>query len=198
MSLDFTLASEPHATAPMGRYGRFLLVWSTLSALGGVLLLLALCLFVTGSVMARWLFDAPLAGDVEITQMTCALAIAACLPYAQMKNAHVIVDFFTQNLRARTRARMDTVAALILALIAAGLAWRSVVGVMDTRRMEEISMVLGWPMWWAQLTIAPGFGLLCLTALYTANQQWRAACHLPQDCKDVLQTDAGGLRTAVA
>ncbi len=111
MSLDFTLASEPHATVPMGRYGRFLLAWSTLSALGGVVLLLALCLFVTGSVMARWLFDAPLAGDVEITQMTCALAIAACLPYAQMKNAHVIVDFFTQNLRARTRARMDTVAA---------------------------------------------------------------------------------------
>ncbi len=179
MSLDFTLASEPHATVPMGRYGRFLLAWSTLSALGGVLLLLALCLFVTGSVMARWLFDAPLAGDVEITQMTCALAIAACLPYAQMKNAHVIVDFFTQNLRARTRARMDTVSALILALIAAGLAWRSVVGVMDTRRMEEISMVLGWPMWWAQLTIAPGFGLLCLTALYTANQQWRAAQQQP-------------------
>ncbi len=30
---------------------------------------------------------------------------------------------------------------------------------------------------------------------YVAGQR---SCHLPQDCKDVLQTDAGDLRTTVA
>jgi hypothetical protein len=29
-------------------------------------------------------------------------------------------------------------------------------------------MILDWPLWWAHITIAPGFGLLTLTALYTA------------------------------
>ncbi len=30
------------------------------------------------------------------------------------------------------------------------------------------------------------------------DQVGRALCHIPQDCKAVLQTDAGGFRTTVA
>mgnify|MGYP002151191863 CR=1 FL=1 len=91
--------------APQDALGRFLLGWSQLSALCGVALLLGICLLSTWSVLGRALFDSPVMGDVEIVQIICSLAIASFLPYAQMKNAHVIVDFFTHGASARTRAQ---------------------------------------------------------------------------------------------
>ena len=86
--------------APQDALGRFLLGWSQLSALCGVALLLGICLLSTWSVLGRALFDSPVMGDVEIVQIICSLAIASFLPYAQMKNAHVIVDFFPHPRRA--------------------------------------------------------------------------------------------------
>ncbi|VUZ24405.1 Uncharacterised protein [uncultured Comamonas sp.] len=154
--------------APQDALGRFLLGWSQLSALCGVALLVGVCLLCTWSVLGRALFDSPVMGDVEIVQIICSLAIASFLPYAQMKNAHVIVDFFTHGASARTRAVLDTLAALLLASVSAWLTWRSLVGALDAYKNGEASMILDWPLWWAHITIAPGFGLLTLTALYTA------------------------------
>lgn len=172
-------AGAPGPAAPQDAVGRFLLAWSQLSALGGVALLVAVCLLSTWSVLGRALFDTPVTGDVEMVQVACALAISSFLPYAQMKNAHVIVDFFTHNAGPRLRALLDVLAALLLAVAAVWLAWRSALGALDSYRSGETSMILGWPQWWAHLTIAPGFALLALTALYTAWQQAQLLRRLP-------------------
>ncbi|MDO5103507.1 MAG: TRAP transporter small permease [Lautropia sp.] len=156
---------EPRPKDPLGR---FLLGWSKLSALGGALLLFAACGLSAYSVLGRWLFDEPVLGDVEMVQMACALAIAACLPYAQMKNAHVIVDFFTLKAPPAVRAALDRFAALVLALGSVIIAWRSFVGAWEAYGSDESTMILGWPLWWSYLTLGPGFLLLALTALYTA------------------------------
>ena len=62
---------------PRDAVGHFLFAWSQLSALGGAVLLFGACALSVYSVVGRWLFDAPVLGDVEMVQMACALAIAA-------------------------------------------------------------------------------------------------------------------------
>ena len=62
--------------------------------------------------------DEPVLGDVELVQMGCALAVAAFLPWAQMKNAHVIVDFFTHTAPLAVRRVLDRIAAIILTVLA--------------------------------------------------------------------------------
>lgn len=161
----------PDSSHPQDPIGRFLLAWSQLSALGGIALLLAVCVVSSWSVIGRALFESPVMGDVEMVQIGCSLAIASFLPYAQMKNAHVIVDFFTHNAGPRVRAWLDMLAAILLAAASAWLAWRSLAGAIDAYNNGESSMILGWPLWWAHVTIAPGFALLTLTALYTAWAQ---------------------------
>lgn len=148
--------------------GRFLMRLSSLSAAVAAALLLLICAVSSWSVLARWLWDEPLLGDVEMVQTACAIAIAACLPYAQMKNAHVIVDFFTHNASERTRRVLDVAAALVLAAVAAVLAQRSAVGAWDSFTSGEITMILGWPQWWAHVGCAPALALLAVCALYTA------------------------------
>ncbi|MGL1834893.1 TRAP transporter small permease [Rhodocyclaceae bacterium SMB388] len=161
-------------TGPRDAVGRFLFVWAKLSALGGAAILFAICILSAYSVIGRWLFASPVFGDVELVQMGCALAIAACLPYAQMKNAHVIVDFFTHNASPALRRRLDRIAALLLAFGASVIAWRSFVGAWEASLTGETGMILGWPLWWSYVTLGPGFMLLALTALYTA---WKGVIH---------------------
>lgn len=155
---------------PKDAIGRFLMAWAKLSAFGGVLVLTLICLIATASVIGRAVFNTPIKGDVELVQLGCSWAIAAFLPYGQMKKAHVIVDFFTLKAPKMIRRAFDIFAALLLALFSVLLMWRSYFGAIDAIKHDTTTMILGMPEWIAHITIAPGFFLLALTALYTAWQ----------------------------
>ncbi|MDO5058461.1 MAG: TRAP transporter small permease [Neisseria sp.] len=170
--------AEARSDVPKDKIGRFLFAWAKLSVFGGALVLVAICLLSTVSIIGRALFSAPITGDVELVQVGCALAVAAFLPYAQLKNAHVIVDFFTLKAPAAVRRFLDVAAALLMAALAFVLMWRSYFGAVGTFKSGARTMILGWPEWLAHLTIAPGFLLLGLCALYTA---WRFAVEKKED-----------------
>ncbi|TVO51383.1 TRAP transporter small permease [Denitromonas halophila] len=159
---------------PRDPIGRFLYNWSMLSAIGGSLTLFAICGVSVYSVVGRWLTDEPVLGDVELVQMGCALAVAAFLPWAQMKNAHVIVDFFTHTASPAVRGVLDRIAAVLLMVLAFVISWRSFVGAWEAYETGETTMLLGWPLWWSYTTLGPGFFLLGLTAAYTA---WQGTLH---------------------
>lgn len=165
--------SELEASAwakPTDLLGRFLYAVSVGLALVGAAILFMVCAISAYSVLGRWLFSEPVLGDVELVQMGAALSIAACLPYAQMRNAHIIVDFFTLKAPPAIKRGLDIGAALLLAVCAAVLGWRSVVGGIESYHYGESSMILAWPLWWSFLMLGPGFFLLSLTSLYTAGR----------------------------
>lgn len=157
---------------PKDKFGRFLMAWSKLSAMGGVAILVAICLLSTASVIGRAVFDTPIKGDIELVQIGCSLAIASFLPYAQMKKAHVIVDFFTLKAPKVVRQYLDIFAAILLGVVALILMWRSYFGGVAAYKNGTTTMILGMPEWWSHLTIAPGFFLLSLTAFYSAWRFW--------------------------
>ena len=164
---EITTSQEDY---PRNAIGRFLFVWSKLSALCGVIVLIGICIVSTVSIIGRWVFTKPLTGDVELVQIGCAWAIASFLPYAQLKKSHVIVDFFTLKAPRSVRKALDVCAALILAAVALLIAWRTYFGAVGAYSTKSTTMILGVPEWIAHLTITPGFLLLALTAFYTAWQ----------------------------
>lgn len=161
------------APLPDDPAGRLLFSVARSFAVGGGLLLAAVCAVSVISIIGRRLFDSPVAGDMELTQTGCAVAVSAFLPYAQMKNAHVVVDFFTQSAPATRRAGLDRAAAALMSAVAALIAWRSVSGGLDMWRAGEVSMILGLPLWPVYAVIAPAFALLSLTAAYAAGRPRR-------------------------
>lgn len=139
----------------------------SLAVVGG-LMLLAMILLSVVTVLGRWLFASPIPGDFELVQVGCAICVACFLPYCQVQRGHVIVDFFTLKASARTRAVLDGIAAVLLALCAAVIAWRMLVGLIDVRAANESSMLLGVPIWWAYCPMVAAFALLSAVAAYTA------------------------------
>lgn len=167
--------SEPvvqAAAAPAHPIGRVLDMAARLMALIGGLLLVAITLMASYSIVMRALFDEPLLGDVELVQMGCGIAIVAFLPLCQLRRGNVIVDVFTLNAPVRVRNALDGIGGLLMAAASALIAWRSVVGTLDAYGSGEESIIMGLPIWWSMLPFAPGFALLAIVALYTAWQDF--------------------------
>ncbi len=140
--------------------------------LGGAVFTL-LTLLSLYSVGMRNLAGSPIMGDWELVQMGCAVAIAACFPMCQMRNGHIIVDFFTQGVRPDTRKRLDGVGALVVAVMMALLAWRTAAGALDAKANHETSMLMELPTWLGYALMVPSFVLATIAAVYVAGRHFR-------------------------
>lgn len=168
--------SEPLSspvTCPQDGVGHSLFILSRLFAAGGGLVLLSVALMSVGSIASRVFTGTALLGDFELVQLGSAVAVAAFLPWGQMRGSHVFVDFFTTGLGSAGRARLDAMGGVLLALCAAVVAWRMGAGTIGLRDSGETTMLLGVPVWYAYLLMTPSFALLAATALYSAQQKMR-------------------------
>jgi TRAP-type C4-dicarboxylate transport system permease small subunit len=144
-------------SGPVGR--RLLAASRALALAGGAIFLLLVAMSVV-SIVGRKLFSMPVPGDVELLQMTAAFACACFFAYCHLVGGDVKVDFFTSRLPARATHRLDAIGSLLYGLIGAILAWRSLAGALSVRDAQETSVILGWPVWIAQILMVPGFVLM--------------------------------------
>src|SRR3546814_16577296 len=71
-------------------------------------IMLAMVLHIVADVMARYLFNQPLAGTIEVVSNWYMVGVAFLpLAYVQWHREHLIVELFTQNSSARTLRLMD-------------------------------------------------------------------------------------------
>ena len=168
--------SEPlvQKHAPTDSIGRLLLTVSKALALGGGLVLVALTIMSLVSVVGRAAFGRPLAGDYELIQLGCAVAVSAFLPLCQMRGGHVLVDFFTANRSAAFRAALDTLGAVLIGIVAALFAWRMTAGAIDLRQANDQSTILEIPTWYTVALMVPSFAVFSATGFYTAWGHWRS------------------------
>jgi TRAP-type C4-dicarboxylate transport system permease small subunit len=144
-------------------------------ALAGGAVLTALALMSVWSIVGRWLFSKPLQGDYELVQMGCAIFVALCLPYCQLKYANIIIDFFTTRATVRTQARLDAIGALVLGLVMLLVAWRTGVGLLSIRESGETTTILGLPTWWTYAGMFPGIALTAIVAFRCALDRVRVS-----------------------
>ncbi|MDR7271649.1 TRAP-type C4-dicarboxylate transport system permease small subunit [Pelomonas saccharophila] len=137
-------------------------------ALMGGLCALLVAAMTLWSVIGRNLFAHPVQGDIELSQIGIALAIALCLPWCQLRRGNIIVDFFTQAAPERVNGALDRFGALLLAVMLGLLAWRTGMGALAVDEAGEQTMILGLPMWWAYAILAPGLALTAVIAVAQA------------------------------
>lgn len=132
------------------------------------LLVVAIALLTTGSILGRWLFATPLLGDTEIVEFGMAVVVAGCLPICQWRGDNIIVDFFTSRSSARARDQMDRFGALLVAVMMGVIAWRTGAGALDQKQSGTVTMLLQWPEWLAYALMTPPLALTATMGLYSA------------------------------
>lgn len=113
----------------------------------------------------------PIPGDFELVEAGTAFAVFAFLPWCQLNRGHVTVDVFVARAGARTRAWLSLAGNLLLTMVAAVIAWRLVLGLIDKRAYGETTFILQLPVWWGYLAAAVGAAVFALVSAYTA---WRS------------------------
>jgi len=153
-----------------GTIGHLLRTLTQGSAVIGGIILIGMALMTLASVAGRALYSSPIQGDVEMMQLACAVALSCFLPYTQWQGANIIVDFFTIRTSQASRDRLDALGALLVALVAALICWRTAAGSMAAYANEETSMLIAIPIWIPYLLMTPGLLLTALVSLFIA---WR-------------------------
>lgn len=163
------------AAARFGPLGRALLWASKVSAIGGGLVFVGLVAMSLLSILGRKLWAMPVPGDVEVLQMAAAPACAAFFAFCHLTHCDVKVDFFTAKAQPTVVHALDALGSLLFGAVGALLTWRSAEGAWMVRASEETSMILGWPLWVAQVLMLPGLLLMALAGGYMAVHHLRLA-----------------------
>jgi TRAP-type transport system small permease protein len=131
-------ASSPHAT----RIGLWL--DRTLGLVAAVILFTVMML-TTVDVISRYLFNWPLRGAFELTELGLLSLIFAGLPMTSRRGEHVTMDFIDALLSLRVRARLIRTMEFIVGLIVLGLAWQIWLKANKIANYGDTTDVLKWP-----------------------------------------------------
>ena len=95
-------------------------------ALGAAAAILLFCLMTltTADVISRYIFNWPLRGAFELTELLLLTLIFAGLPLASRTDEHVTLDFIDMALGPGGRALLRRLIDLVCGLVILGLAWR--------------------------------------------------------------------------
>lgn len=143
-------------------------------AIAGGAVLVAITAMTVVSITGRelnWLGLAPVPGDYELVEAGTAFAIFAFLPWCQMKRGHVTVDLFLARFGPRVNAAVDVVSNILMTAVAALIAWRLWLGMLDKKAYHETTFILQFPLWWAYAAAMTGAVLFAVVCLYTI---WRS------------------------
>lgn len=174
---DEEAATAPHgpaAPSPDGATGAGLARLSRGTALAGGALLLGVMVMTVVSVFGRYLLNAPIPGDYEITELACGVAVFAFLPYCHTRNGNIVVEFFTEKLRPRHKAALEAVHNCAFTIVAGLITWRLFVGGMHKLVDGETTLYLAIPLHWAYFPALIGAVLLTVVCAVVAGRRLRA------------------------
>jgi TRAP-type C4-dicarboxylate transport system permease small subunit len=145
------------------------------SALGGLfaamqvllgLILIAAVLLNFANVIARYLFGVSIlwADEVEMFGLVFITFIGAAI--VGWHRAHLTMDMLRNRMSAPVRAALVVVETAVLVMIAALLCWQSYVYSSQMFLLGRASDNAGIPMWIPHSTVAIGFALLAIVALW--------------------------------
>lgn len=96
---------------------RLAVAWTRRLALLGGGLLLTVAVVTVVDALRRYFLGRPLPGTFEATELVLAMVIFFAMPYTNLTDGHVSVDFLTARLRSRIQYAVIAVNALVCAML---------------------------------------------------------------------------------
>jgi TRAP-type C4-dicarboxylate transport system permease small subunit len=131
----------------------------------GIALLLITSSYVFEVIM-RYFLDAPTSWSSDVIQWFFAAMIMLALPEVTRTNSHIVISFFLEKMKPRSRLNLGRVLASVGFAMCMLTAW---ICLQETLRQYDRSIETLWshpiPKWWISAFIPFGFGLSGLQML---------------------------------
>lgn len=113
--------------------------WEKFSLALSATILIGMMLLTSADVFLRYVFDSPIIGALEFSEMLMIGVVYLAIAYVQQKKGHVKVDFLVDKLSERERLSLE-LGLLVLALAVIGLlAFQSTVTTIESWRIWDVA-----------------------------------------------------------
>jgi TRAP-type C4-dicarboxylate transport system permease small subunit len=127
----------------------------------GVTFIIILMFFTACEILGRYLFNNPIPGYVEDTELIMAAIVFLGIGYTQRVGGHIRMDMFIQKMKGRTYHITEAL-SLFLSLIAYGIICiYSLRFTVEAYQMGDVTEYLYTPTWPSKLCVPLGSFFLC-------------------------------------
>jgi TRAP-type C4-dicarboxylate transport system permease small subunit len=102
---------------------RFDVVLQRALGMTSAVVLFLMMLITAVDVAGRYLFNKPIAGGFELTEILLAALIYCGLPLVSARREHIVIDTFDPLFSQRLKRGLDMVAEVVCAIALAGVGW---------------------------------------------------------------------------
>ena len=128
------------------------------------------------AVVMRYLFNAPILGALDVSEMSLVVLVFLGLAHCGWKNGHVFVDLLAMLAGRRLLRWTDFVVRLVAAALFGLITVETARRALEARQWGEATNLVGIPHYPFVFVVAAGAGLYTLVLLV---QAWRIARPLP-------------------
>ena len=141
----------------------------------GMIALIGLMAMVVVEVVARYVFNHPMQGYIDIMEMMMVLLVFLSLAYCQREGGHIRMELFmTRVLRGGRRYHLAEFFHLLISLAGFGvIAFFAAKEVLHAYNIGDVSMTVHLPTWPARMLAATGAIFLCLRFILQMLQSLR-------------------------
>jgi tripartite ATP-independent transporter DctM subunit len=118
---------------------------STFSVWLSASLVLLMAVLTVVDVMARFFFNSPLAGVIEIEQFMLALVVFLAIAHTETKNGHVSVDILSGKYPRKISLFVSSISNIIFMFCAILYAWYQAEKSLESMRVNEVGLITGIP-----------------------------------------------------
>jgi len=97
-------------------------------------------------VIGRYVFNKPLAGGFEITEMLLAALIYCGLPLVSQRREHIVIDTFDPLMSARVKRVLDVLAEIVCSITLGGIGYLIFRRAARVAEYGDTTSVLKWPL----------------------------------------------------
>lgn len=147
---------------------RFIRSLAITTALVGGLLLIALVIMMTATILGRSTGWGEITGSYELLEAGIAFAIFSFLPITQLYGAHATVDVFTSFLPVRANRWIAAFWEIVLLLVIALIVWRLYEGTLSHYKRGGTTTFLQFKLWLPYAACCVAGVVALVTAVYCA------------------------------
>lgn len=131
----------------------------------GLAVLVAMMLLTFADVALRYIFNRPIGGSFDITELMMVVVVSLGFAYCGVVKGHVSVDLLVSRIPERSRAIINTITSLIALGLLVLIAWQCFLYIKVIYLKELTSAVLHIPVFPLVAVVAIGLAVFCLVLL---------------------------------
>lgn len=120
---------------------------------------------ITADIFARWVFNCPIPGSLEVTELVLPLIVFLGIAYAGIEKKHIAIDIFYNKLSTSAQNIIGTFTTLLSCVVMSLMTWRFAQRTLVSVELNEYGDIVGIPYWPSLLMVTIGSGLMLIVLL---------------------------------